>query len=198
MSASRQLPPDLPANMTVAEFLEWCPDDGRHWELVDGEPRAMASSKMGHGGLQSEVGRLIGNHLVERGGRCTLVTAPGIVPRMRASFNIRVPDLAITRSPYTVTDADMPDPVLVIEILSPSNQADTWRNVWAYATIPSVREILVLRTVTMRADLLRRGEDGNWPQSPEVVTEGDLVLDSIGFRVPLAALYRTAGLPANG
>jgi hypothetical protein len=34
-------------------------------------------------------------------------------------------------------ESALTDPVLLIEILSPSNQAETWANVWAYATIPS-------------------------------------------------------------
>ena len=32
------------------------------------------------------------------------------------------------------------DPLLLVEILSPSNEAKTRVNEWAYATIPSVRE----------------------------------------------------------
>ena len=38
-----------PVNMTVAEFLEWCPDDGQRWQLVDGEPVAMAPGATGPG-----------------------------------------------------------------------------------------------------------------------------------------------------
>lgn len=194
MSASLK-PPEIPASMTVQEFLEWCPGDGQRWELVDGVPRTMAPAKLRHAALQGEVARLIGNHLAGQGSPCTLFIIPGVVPRVQAAANVRVPDIAVTCTPFDGADGHLEDPVLVIELLSPSNQADTWANVWAYATIPSLREILVLRTVTMRADLLRRGEDGHWPASPEVVTEGDLALAGIGFRAPLATLYRTARLP---
>jgi hypothetical protein len=41
MAASARLPVD----MTVAQFLAWCPDDGQRWELVDGAPRAVAPSR---------------------------------------------------------------------------------------------------------------------------------------------------------
>lgn len=189
MSAARQ----PPAAMTVAEFLEWCPPDGQRWALVDGVPRAMAPAKTGHGAIQSELARLLGNHLLHAGSPCTVLTAPGVVPRIRAATNIRVPDLAVTCTPIAPTDRHLADPVLIVEILSPSNQAETWANVWTYTTIPSVREILVLHAVTMRAELLRRDPAGNWPPEPALVTEGqDLLLDSIGFAAPLAALYRTA------
>ena len=196
MSASLKLPEDPPPGaMTVREFLEWCPPDGQRWELVDGTPRAMAPAKLGHGAVQGEVARLIGNHLAERDSPCTVLTAPGVVPRVRSAFNLRVPDLAVTCSPFDATDAVLESPVLIVEVLSPSNQRETWANVWAYATIPSVREILVLHLLAPRAELLRRDAAGEWPPTPLVVTEGELTLDSIGFRVPLASLYRTAGLP---
>ncbi len=94
----------------------------------------------------------------------------------------------------------MEDPVLIIEILSPSNQAETWANVWTYITIPSVREILVLSSLAVGADILRRRADGTWPEEPEEIAQGDLILESIGFRVPLADIYRTTRLrrpPSN-
>ena len=94
----------------------------------------------------------------------------------------------------------MENPVLIIEILSPSNQAETWANVWTYITIPSVREILVLSSLGIGADILRRRADGTWPEEPEEIAQGDLILESIGFRVPLADIYRTTRLrrpPSN-
>ena len=83
--------------------------------------------------------------------------------------------------------------MVVVEVLSPSNKADTWANVWSYVTIPSVLEILVLHTAEGRADLLRREAEGAWPDNPLPLTPGDVVtLESIGFTAPLAAFYRTA------
>jgi hypothetical protein len=57
-----------------------------------------------------------------------------------------------------------------------------------------VREILVLHSLAIRAEILRRGPDGNWPAEPESVTEGELRLDSLDYRAPIAALYRTTPL----
>lgn len=65
---------------------------------------------------------------------------------------------------------------------------------WTYTSIASVQEILVLRTATIRADLLRRNPDGSWPERPEVVRGGELALDGIGFRAQLEAIYRTTRL----
>ena len=189
MSAANQ----LPAAMTVAEFLDWNPQDGDRWELIDGTPQAMAPAAPRHGAIQSEVARLIGNHLAEVRPECRIIIEPGIQPKVRANLNARVPDLAVTCAAWNPDERLLREPLVVIEILSPSNKADTWANVWSYVTIPSVREILVLHTTGIRADLLRRGDDGTWPDNPLVLQAGDIVtLESIGFSAPIAAFYRTA------
>ncbi len=174
--------------MSVTDFLNWNPGDGRRYQLVDGEPRLMAPANRTHGTLQSELASLIRNHLRSRGSECDVVSAPGVVPRMLPDHNMRVPDLGVTCTPYDVEQASLPDPVLLVEILSPSNQTDTWANVWAYTSIPSVQEILVLRSDRIEAELLRRLPDGAWPERPEVV-RGELMLKSIDFRAPLAEIY---------
>ena len=184
----------VPVRLTVAEFLAWEPGDGRKWELVDGEPRAMAPAQATHSLLQAELARVIGNHLLEHGGRCRSATEAGIVPRVQASHNLRVPDLVVTCTPGDGDDGLIAEPVLIVEILSPSNQAQTWSNVWAYTSIPSVQDILLLHSVSIGAEVLRRGPDGAWPADTSKVKAGDLVLGSIGFRVPLTDIYRTTRL----
>jgi Uma2 family endonuclease len=89
----------------------------------------------------------------------------------------------------------VPEPILLIEILSPGNEAKTRLNIWAYTTIPTVREVLVVRGTRMEVELLRRDAEGNWPASPQVVCPPQtLELTSIVFTAPVADLYRTAGL----
>jgi Uma2 family endonuclease len=184
----------IPVRMTVDEFLKWDSEDGRRYELVDGEPRAMAPASAIHGFLQNELGRLIGNHLRDKATGCDVVANPGVVPRLLSEHNVRIPDLAVTCSPLAVGQATLPDPILLIEILSPTNQAKTWTNVWAYTSIPSVREILVLRADRIAAELLRRSPQGEWPDRPIAISEGELILESLGFRVALADLDARTGL----
>lgn len=74
--------------------------------------------------------------------------------------------------------------------MSPTNQADTWSNVWAYCTIPTVTEILIVSSTRMAVDLLRRDADGQWPPGPASFEERDTVtLESIGVTLPLAEVY---------
>ena len=185
----------MPVWLTVDEFLAWEPGDGRKWQLVNGEPQAMAPGKPTHAFLQAELARLIGNHLLQQGSLCRVAVEPGIVPRVLSSRNFRVPDVAVTCTPGDgEEDAMLFEPVLIAEVLSPGNRAETWDNVWAYTSIPTVQDILVLHSTAIGADLLRRCPDGAWPADPAPVASGDVMLDSIGFRVPLADIYRTTRL----
>jgi Uma2 family endonuclease len=185
MSAVRQ----APELMSLVEFLVWDAPDGGRWQLVDGEPRAMAPASDVHGTMHTEIGRLIGNHLAAAGQRCRAVANPGVRIGIRSDSNCRIPDLGVTCAPSVPGAIVMPEPLVLIEILSPSNPAETWINVWAYLTIPTVHEVLVVRSDVVGAQLLRRNPDGSWPQVPHVIETGDVTLDSIGFRTPLTALY---------
>jgi Uma2 family endonuclease len=186
----------IPLRMSVRDFLEWESGDALHYELVDGEPRAMTPASTVHGLLQNELGRLIGNHLREHRPGCEVVANPGVIPQLLSAHNVRVPDLGVTCSSILPGQATLPDPVLLFEILSPTNQAKTWSNVWTYTSIPSVQEILVLHSGRIAAELLRRSAEGDWPAEPEQVQGGDLELTSIGFRVLLSGLYARTGLAA--
>jgi Uma2 family endonuclease len=184
--------------MTLTEFLSWDPADpsGRAWQLIDGEPVAMAPGSETHAALQAEIGRRIGNHLADRGSPCRLLSQPGIVPRVRANRNFRIADLAVTCAPPAL-GLMAADPILLIELLSPSNEAETRANIWAYTTIPSVQEILAVHSTRIEAELLRRNADRSWPEEPDILLASDaLTLSCIDFATPLIALYRTTALAA--
>lgn len=182
--------------MTVAEFLEWDLGDrtGALWQLRDGEPEMMAPASDPHGSIQSELSYLLITHLRSRGSPCRVVVAPGVVPAEHSEANCLVPDLGVTCAPPAGARL-LQDPVVLIEILSPTNVSKTRANVLAYRTIPTVAEIVVLRSTAIAAEVLRRGADGAWPQQPELVeADGALRLDSIDFATPLRAAYRTTDL----
>jgi Uma2 family endonuclease len=180
----------IPSFMTVREFLAWDAPWGAPWQLVDGEPRAMAPGSRTHNVILGELTALIRNHLLDRGSPCQVIPIPGMIPRVRADINFRIPDLAVTCSSYQQEEHYLTDPVLAVEILSPSNKAETWTNIWAYTSIPSLQEILILDSTKVAADLLRRDRGGAWPEQPLRIEHGILELTSIDFRIDLAAIYR--------
>jgi hypothetical protein len=86
----------------------------------------------------------------------------------------------------------------LIEIMSPGNAKNTWSNVWAYASIPSVREILILQSTRIEAEFLQSQPDGTWPADPELIrADGTLRLDSIDFSAPLSVAYAKTHLASE-
>lgn len=195
MVALRKRPP---RRLTVDEFLDWAEDQDGLWQLRDGEPELMNPPSVPHGEILGELGRLIGNHLRSRGSPCRVVVGPGVIPHLRSDHTMLVPDLAVTCAPPSAARA-LAEPVLLIEILSPSNERQTRANVWAFASIPSVQEILLIGSIRIGAELLRRRPDGAWPEQPEALGPADtLRLESIGFAAPMRDAYATTVLGAGG
>jgi Uma2 family endonuclease len=188
------LPKLAPSRMTIEEFLDWPGDgNGKKFELVDGEPRAMAPASVPHGIIQVNIAGVLRSHLI--GSRCYVVVEPGVIPRVRSDANMRVPDLAVSCEVPGGGQRALTEPTLVVEILSPSNESETRENVWAYTTIPTIREILLIRSTRIAAELIRRGADGSWPSNPQPVdSDSVLVLESIDFSCPLAAIYESTHL----
>src|SRR5208283_276234 len=182
------------ASMALQDFLAWEESYGARWELVEGQPMAMAPTTRTHAAIQAELASLIRNALLEKGSSCSVLANPGIVPRVRSDANFRVPDLGVVCGGYEKEELYLAEPVLLIEVLSPGNESRTRSNMWTYTTIPSVREIAIFRTETIGIELLRRGGDGNWPAAAEMIEAGDLAFRSIGVQFPLEAVYRTTRL----
>jgi Uma2 family endonuclease len=183
-------------HMTVAEFLDWDSGDrsGARWQLRDGEPEMMAPASDAHGSILAELVYLLTTHLRASRKECRVVVEPGVIPRVRSAENWLIPDIGITCAPPSGAKM-LIDPIVLIEILSPSNEAETRANVWAYTTIPTVAEIVLLRSTSLQAEVLCRQRDGSWPAEPKIISGDDeLRLDSIEFAEPLRSAHRTSGV----
>lgn len=176
--------------MTVDEFFAW--DSGGHQgklELVDGVVRAMAPASQTHVMIQGNLVYLIGAHLRARKSPCRVAPEAPVVPKLRPDMNARAPDVAVTCAPPSTATA-FPDPVLIIEVLSPGNERDTWESIWACATIPSLEEIVVVESRRVGAQVFRRDANGNWPgEAEEIQAGGALRLTTIDAAFPIEYLY---------
>ncbi len=182
--------------MTVADFIDW-PGDGTatRYELVDGVLRAMSPASVTHSVIQANLAAALVAHFRRTERPCVAAINPGIQPRVRAGWNFRIPDLGVSCTPSRAGDIMLANPIVIVEILSPSNAQDTYENVRAYATLPTVQEIVVIHSTRMRVELLKRGAGGDWPSDPDAIEAGDmLALDSIGARLPLAEIYSSTHL----
>jgi Uma2 family endonuclease len=177
--------------MSLEEFLDW-PGDGRarHYQLIDGEVRPMSPASNVHATMMITIGALIRDALIAGGRRYRCMGEVAIAPQVRDTRNLRIADLAVTASPSVAGQIAAPEPVLVVEILSPGNERETREAVRAYTSIPSVREILVVRSTRIAAEILRRGADEHWPKAPEEIGGGGTVrLDSIDLACAIEDFY---------
>lgn len=180
----------LPPMMTVADFLDW-PGDGTatRYELIDGVLRAMSPGSDTHNTIVMTFGSLLAARLKETRPGCRVVASPGVQPWVRAEWNFRIPDLGVTCSPNRPGEIMTPNPILLVEVLPPGNAQDTWENVRAYSTLPSVLEIVVVHSTQVAVELLTRDADGAWPRNPAMLTTGDLQLASIDAKIPIFEIY---------
>ncbi|NBC31628.1 MAG: hypothetical protein GVY13_03025 [Alphaproteobacteria bacterium] len=183
--------------MTVAEFLEWEPGDGSRYQLIDGRPVAMAPGKAFHSAMIARLTRRIGNHL-DGARRCEVLNEAGIVP-LNQDRNYFVADIAVSCTPLRLDHAAAPEPILIVEVLSPGTEAEDRRvKVPAYRTIPSVQEIALVAQDSAAVTVERRGGGGTWVVDQVAGLDGVLRLDSLDFVLPLAELYRGLDIDETG
>ena len=176
--------------MTIEAFFDWCPkDDSRHWELIDGRPVAMAPTSGAHAVLLTAIGRRIDEALDRRPG-CTANTGAGIIPPSRP-YTYYEADLAVfCRRAGPDETGDLQEPILIVEILSPSTERNDRRLKLAdYRAIASVREVLLLDQASLYAEVHRRLDAERWQTDLIRGPDGRLRLESIDFDIPLSLLY---------
>ena len=177
--------------MTANDFLAWPGDGtGRTFQLVDGEVRPVSPASTVHGGIQANLAFLLKTAIHAAQSSLHVVTEAAIIPALNAGTNVRVPDLAVTAAALERGQQELPDPVLIVEILSPGNEDDTRDNIRAYATLSSVQEMAVLYSTRLLAEVHRRDANVAWLPDPEMVADnGRLRLPSVGLDVALTEAY---------
>ena len=187
MNAQLKFPPPP---MTVDEFFAW--DGGGHvgkLELVNGVVRAMAPASDSHSTIQANIAGMIWAHLKVRKSPCRVGTEAPVIPPMGQKKNARAPDLAVTCAPPSASKV-YDNPILIVEILSPSNPDATWETIHALANLTSLREILVVQSTTMEAHVFTRSADGDWPYDPVMsVAGGTIQLTCLDLALPMAEVY---------
>jgi Uma2 family endonuclease len=181
--------------MTLEEFLWW--DDGTDtkYELIDGFPVAMAPPAEAHRILAVRLVSQIEAKLAAQR-PCNAQIEPGVLRPDRAD-SYYIPDIAVTCRPNEPGRQALVDPILIVEILSPSTErSDRRLKLPAYQTMESVREVLLIDADSYHAEVYRR-ENSHWGIELVRGAEATLVLTSIDLRIAMAELYEGIAFPAS-
>ena len=179
--------------MTVDEFLRWEDGTDTRYELVGGLVVAMAPPAARHSRLAGRLGGAIDAALRSRP-PCGVYTEAGII-RPDRNDTCYVADLAVSCEPLRPEDRLIRDPILIVEILSPSTAAsDQQMKVADYRRIPSVMEILLIDSQQVFAEVLRC-EGDRWITEIVQGPGATLSLNSVPMAVPMAELYE--GIPID-
>lgn len=173
--------------MTVPEFLSW--DDGTetHYELIRGEVYAMTAPTVAHGVIAGVLGGTILRALAPP---CRLVHQAAIALPDDETTCYEA-DLAVTCAPHRQGQRTLVEPVLIVEVQSPSTAAhDRLVKLDDYRRLASVQEILYVSCEWRTATLFRR--DGARWLVEDFVGQAGFDLRSVGCRIELAEVY--AGL----
>lgn len=133
-----------PPRMTVEEFLIWAEGrPGRH-ELHDGEVVTMQSERVAHVVVKGSVHLALRDALRRAGVPCTAFP-DGVTVRINARTACE-PDCTIHRGAFNLDDLVVSNPVVVVEILSPSSQsADVTTKLAGYFQVASIMHYLIVQ-----------------------------------------------------
>ena len=176
-----------PLRMTADEFIPWAMDQEGRFELASGEVVATAPERAAHNLVKAEVWRALRDATRSAGLPCQVFT-DGMAVRVDEN-TVYEPDATVRCGEPLDGDAvEFSDPVVVVEVLSPSTRArDAGAKLADYFRLSSVRHYLILRTDTRSAIHHARGEDG--AIATAILSEGELRLDPPGLAIALEAVF---------
>ena len=130
--------------MTVDEFLAWAATQEGRWELFDGVPVEMSSERAIHGRVKYLVARAF-DRAIERDGVPCQFLLDSVAVRIDKHRSYQ-PDVLVYCSQAVPGDAiEVPNPVVVVEVLSPSNAMKDLRDkLLGYFQVPSIMHYLIV------------------------------------------------------
>jgi Uma2 family endonuclease len=172
-----------PKTLSSEEFIAWAMTrpEGERYELVAGEIVAMAPERAAHARLKFRIARRLAEAIEAAGLNCEVFT-DGMAVQIDAA-TVYEPD-ALVRCGPDLNDAAVKvlDPVIVVEVLSPSSRArDAGAKLADYFRLPSLRHYLILKTENQTAIHHFRDEQGRI--ETRIVSRGPLALDPPGIEL---------------
>lgn len=159
-------------------------------ELFRGVMYAMSGGSSNHSKIQ--VALIADLHTRLRGRNCTTYSSDMRV-RVADSGLYTYPELSVVcGKPEFLTPAEttLLNPVVIIEVLSPSTEAcDRGNKFHCYETLPSLKHYVLVSSTTAVVDVLSLVASGRWEIRTYRNSEESIELDAIGVTIPLSEIY---------
>ena len=183
--------------MSLDEFLAWEREQPERHEFDGFTIVAMTGASLPHVVITMNIAFMLREGL--RGTGCRPFSNDA---KVLAGNSVRYPDVVVSCRRYDDADDIVPEPVVIVEVLSPTTErTDRGRKKFDYFAIPSLRQYAIVEQDERRVDLYTRTEAG-WVN--EIVTGNAILnLSGIGIELPLDAIYEDTELdptrrPADG
>lgn len=172
--------------MSLADYMVWEEQQPDRNEFHRGEVFAMVGARRGHATVVGNLSREIGNRL--KGSPCRAFSKAAKV--QVGEGTVLYPDVFVTcdRS-FRPSDTVFTEPSLVIEVLSPTTQAnDQGRKFALYRQLASLREYVLIDPDTRNVQAFRRNAADEWVLH-DMTDTAELALPCIDTSVPMADLF---------
>lgn len=169
--------------MTSDEFIAWAMTrpEGERYELVAGEVVAMAPETAAHARVKFRVARLLAEAIEAARLPCEVFT-DGMAVRIDGDV-VYEPD-ALVRCGTPVPDkaVQIGDPLIVVEVLSPSTRArDAGAKLDDYFRLSSTRHYLIVKTESR--SVIHHARDGAGRIETRIIEDGPVLLDPPGIEL---------------
>jgi len=176
--------------MTAEEFAVWAETSPeKHWELFDGEPILQQSQNWGHARHIRKLARLFEDAIAAS--RLDLfVGTQGLVVKVGPQTAFE-PDVVVFAGPMDDRDIIVPEPLIVVEVLSPSTaRKDLTVKLDGYFDVPSIEHYLIVDWENRHVTHHRR--EGNSLAIPGVFSDGIVMLDPPGLPLNVGRVFGEA------
>ncbi|BCX80450.1 hypothetical protein MIT9_P0023 [Methylomarinovum caldicuralii] len=173
--------------VSVADYLSGEQASAIRHEYVAGQVFAMVGATRAHNVVTLNIAAFLRHHL--RGTPCTAYMSDMKVC-VEAADAFYYPDVAVSCEPLPPQGMFLSEPVLIVEVLSPSTaNIDRREKRLNYQKLSSLREYVLVSPEEIRVEVYRRGGEG-WAEL-DVYEAGDetVALNSVAAKVPLAEIY---------
>ena len=178
----------LPQPWTVEDFLAFEAEEPERYEFVDGIVRMMTGGSAAHSAIKTNVTNALNAAL--RDGPCRAYVDDLKVVSATA---VMYPDVVVACRPLAPDDDRVPDPTVVVEVLSPTTERHDRITKWReYQRIGSLRHVILVEQAERRLEVYSRTETG-WALASIEPPEDTVALQSIGAKLSLQAIYEGSG-----